>query len=90
MHPFNSVKGAISTGRVLAVIVAVCLRVCAGSGTSLRAPHWPNRNTVLRLVPAKDNEKATARNDPGTASLINLVRSLPMLLRMSGHAYGLP
>jgi uncharacterized membrane protein len=33
MHPLNSVKGAITTGAVLAVVIGLCLTAWAGSGT---------------------------------------------------------
>src|SRR3984893_7795682 len=43
MHPLNSVKGAITTGVLLAVIVGIWLSVWAGLGTSfhpIRLDRW--------------------------------------------------
>lgn len=43
MHPLNSVKGAITTGVVLAIIIGICLSVVAGVGTAfhpIRIDHW--------------------------------------------------
>ena len=43
MHPLNSVKGAITTGFVLAVIIGICLSMCSGLGTGfhpVRIDRW--------------------------------------------------
>lgn len=43
MHPLNSVKGAITTGVVLAVVVGICLTTWAGVGTDfhpVRIDRW--------------------------------------------------
>jgi uncharacterized membrane protein len=43
MHPLNSVKGAITTGVVLAIIIGICLSVWAGPGTAfhpIRIDRW--------------------------------------------------
>jgi uncharacterized membrane protein len=43
MHPLNSVKGAITTGVVLAVVIGLCLTAGAGVGTDLdpvRIDRW--------------------------------------------------
>jgi uncharacterized membrane protein len=43
MHPLNSVKGAITTGAVLAVVIGLCLTAWAGSGTDFhpaRIDRW--------------------------------------------------
>ncbi len=37
MHPINSVKGAITTGVVLSVIIGICLSVWAGLGAGFHA-----------------------------------------------------
>jgi uncharacterized membrane protein len=51
---------------------------------------WPNQKKILGIVPATDEEKAAARKTAGTASRINFVLSLPMLLCMGGQSHGLP
>jgi uncharacterized membrane protein len=43
MHPINSVKGAITTGVVLAIIIGVCLAAWGGTGVAfqaVRADRW--------------------------------------------------
>ncbi len=43
MHPLNSVKGAITTAVVLAIIIGICLSVWAGPGTGfhpIRIDRW--------------------------------------------------
>jgi uncharacterized membrane protein len=43
MHPLNSVKGAVTTGAVLAVLVGICLSVWGGLGTGfhpVRIDRW--------------------------------------------------
>jgi uncharacterized membrane protein len=37
MHPLNTVKGAITTGVVLAIIISICLAVWAGSSAGFHA-----------------------------------------------------
>jgi uncharacterized membrane protein len=51
---------------------------------------WPNQKKILGIVPASDEEKASARKVAGTASRINFVLSIPMLLCMAGATHGLP
>ncbi|MGC1521273.1 MAG: urate hydroxylase PuuD [Steroidobacteraceae bacterium] len=51
---------------------------------------WPNQKKILGLVPATDEEKAAARKIAGTASRINVILSLPMLMCMGGQSHGLP
>ena len=51
---------------------------------------WPNQKKILGLVPATDDEKATARKTAGRASRINFILSVPMLMCMGGQAHGLP
>lgn len=51
---------------------------------------WPNQKKILGIVAATDQEKAAARKTAGTASRINFVLSVPMLLCMGGQSHGLP
>ena len=51
---------------------------------------WPYQKKILGLVPATDEEKAAARKIAGTASRINVILSLPMLMCMGGQSHGLP
>jgi uncharacterized membrane protein len=51
---------------------------------------WPNQKKILGIVPASDEVKAAARKVAGTASRINFVLSVPMLLCMGGQSHGLP
>src|SRR4029079_2150044 len=51
---------------------------------------WPNQKKILGFVPASDEEKARARKVAGTASRINFVLSIPMLLCMASASHGLP
>src|SRR5271166_3547852 len=51
---------------------------------------WPNQKKILGIVAATDEEKAAARKTAGTASRINFILSLPMLMCMGGQAHGLP
>ncbi len=51
---------------------------------------WPNQKKILGLVPATDDEKATARKTAGRASRVNFILSLPLLMCMGGQAHGLP
>ena len=51
---------------------------------------WPNQKKILGIVPATDEEKAHARKTAGTASRINFVLSIPMLMCMAGATHGLP
>jgi uncharacterized membrane protein len=50
---------------------------------------WPNQKKILGIVAATDEEKAKARKVALTASRINFILSVPMLLCM-GHLHGLP
>ena len=45
---------------------------------------------ILGIVPATDEEKAHARKTAGTASRINFVLSIPLLMCMAGQSHGLP
>jgi uncharacterized membrane protein len=51
---------------------------------------WPNQKKILGIVAATDTEKAQARKIAGTASRINFVLSIPMLMCMAGASHGLP
>ncbi|HUK02042.1 MAG TPA: urate hydroxylase PuuD [Steroidobacteraceae bacterium] len=51
---------------------------------------WPNQKKILGIVPASDEEKAKARKVAGTASRVNFVLSIPMLLCMASAFHGLP
>jgi uncharacterized membrane protein len=51
---------------------------------------WPNQKKILGIVAATDEEKARARKIAGTASRINFILSVPMLMCMSGQTHGLP
>jgi uncharacterized membrane protein len=51
---------------------------------------WPNQKKVLGIVAATDEEKAAARATATTASRINFVLSIPMLVCMIGAFHGLP
>jgi uncharacterized membrane protein len=51
---------------------------------------WPNQKKILGIVPATDAEKAAARKTAGTASRVNFVLSIPMLLCMASAFHGLP
>jgi uncharacterized membrane protein len=51
---------------------------------------WPNQKKVLGLVPATDEEKASARKTALYASRTNFVLSIPMLLCMGAATHGLP
>ncbi len=50
---------------------------------------WPNQKKILGIVAATDEEKAKARKVALTASRINFILSIPMLMCM-GHLHGLP
>jgi uncharacterized membrane protein len=51
---------------------------------------WPNQKKILGIVAATDEEKARARKVAGTASRVNFVLSIPMLMCMAGATHGLP
>ena len=51
---------------------------------------WPNQKKILGVVAATDAEKAAARKTAGTASRINFVLSIPMIMCMAGATHGLP
>jgi len=51
---------------------------------------WPNQKKILGLVPASDDEKATARKVALYASRSNFVLSIPLLLCMGSASHGLP
>jgi uncharacterized membrane protein len=51
---------------------------------------WPNQKKILGIVPADDAAKAQARKTAGTASRINFVLSIPLLLCMGSAFHGLP
>jgi uncharacterized membrane protein len=51
---------------------------------------WPNQKKILGIVAATDEQKAKARKVAGTASRVNFVLSIPMLMCMGGATHGLP
>jgi uncharacterized membrane protein len=51
---------------------------------------WPNQKKILGIVPASDEVKAAARKVAGSASRVNFILSVPMLLCMGGQSHGLP
>ena len=51
---------------------------------------WPNQKKVLGIKPANDDEKAKAKKIAGTASRVNTLLSIPMIMCMVGHAHQLP
>lgn len=51
---------------------------------------WPNQKKLLGMVPATDEEKASAKNIAFLASRTNTMLSIPMLLGMTAFAHGLP
>jgi uncharacterized membrane protein len=51
---------------------------------------WPNQKKILGIVPADDAAKAQARKTAGTASRVNFVLSIPLLLCMGSAFHGLP
>lgn len=51
---------------------------------------WPNQKKILGIVPASDEEKASARVVALMASRTNTLLSIPMLMCMVGHAHNLP
>ena len=51
---------------------------------------WPNQKKVIGVVPATDEQKAKARAIATTASRINFVLSIPMLMAMTGQSHGIP
>ena len=50
----------------------------------------PNQKKILGLVPATDEQKATARKIATLASRTNFVLSIPMLLCMASAFHGFP
>ena len=50
---------------------------------------WPAQKKILGIVPATDEEKASARKKGLYASRTNFMLSLPMIMCMAGHAHGL-
>jgi uncharacterized membrane protein len=51
---------------------------------------WPNQKKVLGIVAASDEEKAKAKTIAATASRVNTMLSIPMLLGMTAYGHGLP
>ncbi len=51
---------------------------------------WPNQKKILGIVAATDEAKAAARKIASTASRINFILSIPMLMCMGGQSHGLP
>jgi uncharacterized membrane protein len=51
---------------------------------------WPNQKKILGIVAASDEDKARARKTAGTASRVNFVLSIPMLMCMAASSHGLP
>ncbi len=48
---------------------------------------WPNQKKILGIVPASDEEKATARRTAFLASRTNTMLSIPMLFFMTAGAH---
>ena len=51
---------------------------------------WPNQKKILGIVSASDAEKAQARKIAATASRVNFVLSIPMIMCMAAASHGLP
>ncbi len=51
---------------------------------------WPNQKKLLGMVPATDEEKASAKNVAFMASRTNTLLSIPMLMCMTAQGHGLP
>lgn len=51
---------------------------------------WPCQKKVLGIVEASDEEKAAAKAKAFTASRINVLLSIPMLMCMTAYGHGLP
>ena len=51
---------------------------------------WPNQKKILGIVPATDEQKAKARKVAATASRVNFMLSIPMILCMGSATHGLP
>ena len=51
---------------------------------------WPNQKKILGIVPATDEQKASARKVALYASRTNFLLSVPMLMCMVGPTHGLP
>ena len=51
---------------------------------------WPNQKKILGIVPASDEEKASARRVAFLASRSNVMMSIPMIMFMQGSVHGLP
>jgi uncharacterized membrane protein len=51
---------------------------------------WPNQKKILGIVTATDEQKAAARKTATTASRINFMLSIPMIMCMGGQSHGLP
>ena len=51
---------------------------------------WSNQKKILGIVPATDEQKAKARKIAGTASRVNFVLSIPLLLCMGSAFHGMP
>ena len=51
---------------------------------------WPNQKKILGIVAATDEEKAHARKTAATASRLNFLLSIPMIMCMAGATHGLP
>jgi len=51
---------------------------------------WPNQKKILGIVPASDEQKASARKVALLASRTNFVLSIPMLMCMGGSNHPLP
>ena len=50
---------------------------------------WPNQKKLLGIVAATDEQKARAKTIASTASRINTLLSIPMVMCMIGHGHGL-
>jgi uncharacterized membrane protein len=77
---FNAYQFVIGTGAWLGTIMLFNVWVFI----------WPNQKKILGIVPATDEQKASARKTALYASRINYVLSIPMLMCMAGAMHGLP
>ena len=76
-----------------AAVTCVTRNCDCGKGAGLsRTSHCMRRKPkkILGIVAATDEQKAKARKVAGTASRVNFVLSIPMLMCMAGASHGLP
>ncbi len=77
---FNAYQFLIGTGAWLGTIMLFNVWVLI----------WPNQKKILGMVPATDEQKASARKIAFAASRTNTMLSIPMLLCMAGATHGAP